>query len=885
MNIKQIDLEDVLDFSHLEQLLNNFSAASGLATSLVDTQSGEILISSGWRELCGNFNYADRKAQQGCRKVISTITTDSSLTEQIQIHQCENGLINGYTPLIFQDRPFAYLVAGQVFLDQPNIELLKNQAQMYDFDESSYLAHAAEIPVVERERFNSMLLCLADTAALLIQSGMARLTAIQDVADKNSLLRNLFNTAPAGICYVTDRIMQQTNPQMSKITGYSNAELNGQSARMLYADDETFTQVGQMRQLRFDADGTFSFTTTWQKKDGSPLDVHLQLTFLDKSDPAKGEIVTILDISELKKVERDLKLSETRLKEAQEVAQIGNWEFNIPTQNLYWSDETYRIFATDPGKTEALYTFFRNSIHPDDRERVKKAYSAHIENNLPYDIEHRVLLQDGTLKHVHERCRTEYDNHHNPIRSIGTVQDISKRKSAERILERERELFTQGPVLTITWSPAENWPILYVSPNVADIFGYTPKEMTAPGFHYAALIHPDDLERVRAEAQQLLTDKTKHSLEQHYRLRTKTGQYKWAYDSTIVERDIDGHARAIRGYILDQTELKEAELLLQQERQRLAYILEGTHVGTWEWNVQTGETQFNERWAEIIGYTLEELAPVSIDTWVKYSHPDDFELSKKLLQDHFSGKLNYYECEARMKHKNGDWIWVLDRGQVAKWSDDGKPLLMFGTHQDITSRKTAEQQMQISHQELEKRVDERTAALKDSNLRMQQEIRERMASEHALYQSEMILEKERATLQEANITLKVLMRKIEQEKNEFEEQISANILGLIEPYLEKLSKAGLDRRQNNYLQIIKDNLDNIVSPFVKHSVAMDLRLTPTEIQIASLIKQDRSSKEIAETLTLSKQTIDKHRNNIRKKLGITHKKINLKTLLQAKNKD
>ncbi|WP_432698234.1 diguanylate cyclase domain-containing protein [Marinobacterium sp. YM272] len=130
---------------------------------------------------------------------------------------------------------------------------------------------------------------------------------------------------------------------------------------------------------------------------------------------------------------------------------------------------------------------------------------------------------------------------------------------------------------------------------------------------------------------------------------------------------------------------------LETQSRRLSSIIEGTNVGTWEWNVQTGEVVFNERWAEIIGYRLDDLGPLSIETWMSYAHPEDLDKSGQLLERHFRGELPYYECEARMRHKNGQWIWVLDRGKVAVWTEDGKPLWMYGTHQEITERKLAEE--------------------------------------------------------------------------------------------------------------------------------------------------------------------------------------------------
>ncbi|MFT6895709.1 MAG: PAS domain S-box-containing protein [Paraglaciecola sp.] len=141
------------------------------------------------------------------------------------------------------------------------------------------------------------------------------------------------------------------------------------------------------------------------------------------------------------------------------------------------------------------------------------------------------------------------------------------------------------------------------------------------------------------------------------------------------------------------------ELLV--ERQRLSGIIEGTHAGTWEWNIQTGAVSFNEHWARIIGFELSELEPVALKTWVDSLHPDDVSRSEELLQKHFSGELAYYKCEARMRHKNGDWIWVLHQGKIITWTGDGKPLLMSGTHQDITEQTLATQQLKDSAARIE----------------------------------------------------------------------------------------------------------------------------------------------------------------------------------------
>ena len=119
-------------------------------------------------------------------------------------------------------------------------------------------------------------------------------------------------------------------------------------------------------------------------------------------------------------------------------------------------------------------------------------------------------------------------------------------------------------------------------------------------------------------------------------------------------------------------------------------VIEGTRIGVWDWNIQTGETIFNERWAEILGYRIEELQPISIETWMRFAHPEDLQRSNELLQQHFIGETEYYDFESRMKHKDGHWVWVHDRGKVFEWDDEGSPLRMCGSHIDITEQKELE---------------------------------------------------------------------------------------------------------------------------------------------------------------------------------------------------
>ncbi len=141
---------------------------------------------------------------------------------------------------------------------------------------------------------------------------------------------------------------------------------------------------------------------------------------------------------------------------------------------------------------------------------------------------------------------------------------------------------------------------------------------------------------------------------------------------------------------IDITERKKIEQELKNQKNRLDDIIEATNVGTWEWNIQTGACVFDDRWAEMIGYSINEVDPPTVGFWIEQTQSDDFLICSDLLIKHFARETEFYEAEYRMKHKDGSWVWILDKGKVTQWDDNGKPLLMYGTHQDITAKKKAE---------------------------------------------------------------------------------------------------------------------------------------------------------------------------------------------------
>jgi len=247
-----------------------------------------------------------------------------------------------------------------------------------------------------------------------------------------------------------------------------------------------------------------------------------------------------------------------RLNEAQHIAQVGNWELNLLDDKLYWSDEIYRIFELSPAQFAASYESFLDLIHPDDREMVNKAYNDSLKARHPYNIVHRLLMSDGRIKYVRERGETIYDENGNPVRSLGTVQDITYLHQIEKELKTADE--RMHLVLKAThdgiwdWNPQTHED--YLSPRWKEIVGYRDEELPNTEASFFDLIHPDDEQTVKEAIDRHLENKEPFCVEM--RLRHKDGSYRWILSRGEAIWDFDGKPVRMVGAITDITDLKKA---------------------------------------------------------------------------------------------------------------------------------------------------------------------------------------------------------------------------------------------------------------------------------------------------------------------------------------
>ncbi len=211
-----------------------------------------------------------------------------------------------------------------------------------------------------------------------------------------------------------------------------------------------------------------------------------------------------------------------------------------------------------------------------------------------------------------------------------------------------------------------------------------------------SLYPKDEWRRIRSE--HIRRKGIQHHLET--RMIRKSGAVIDVDISLSILSDTHGAAVGSIAVITDITQRKQAEQALQEREEHLNLVVSGADLGTWDWNVVTGAVSFNARWAEMLGYTHDEVTP-HMKAWEELLHPDDAPRTWSVINTHLEGRTPSFEIEYRSRHREGHWIWILAKGKVIERDADGNPLRACGTHLDITGRKEAETRLQRAKEEAE----------------------------------------------------------------------------------------------------------------------------------------------------------------------------------------
>jgi PAS domain S-box-containing protein len=325
-------------------------------------------------------------------------------------------------------------------------------------------------------------------------------------------------------------------------------------------------------------------------------------------------------------------------------------------------------------------------------------------------------------------------------------------------------------------------------------------------------------------------------------------------------------------------ERKRTEETLRESEERYRLLLESSPDPIVVYTMEGRATYVNPAFEQTFGFSGKEVFGRQIDFVPEESWPE----TKDAIESMLRGK-KIHLFETQRLSKEGQVLDVQISSTLYR-NQDGKPVGNIVILRDVSVQKEAEKVLKEYHDHLEELVEKRTAELAKTNQQLEQEIEERKRAEEALRKREVELEAQSHHLAEVNTALKVLLKQREDDKKELGENVLSNVKELINPYVARLNKSRLNTNQKTLVNITESNLKNIISPFISKLSSKYFNLTPMEIKVANLVKEGKTNKEIAELLCLSKNTILFHRHNIRSKLRLKNKKINLRSHLLSYDK-
>jgi len=477
----------------------------------------------------------------------------------------------------------------------------------------------------------------------------------------------------------------------------------------IHPDDRDLVQ--QTIDRASEAGANLDFEHRLLMSDGSVKYLHVLARALETSSGTLEYVGAVTDVTERKRAEEALRRSEAYLAEAQRVTHTGSWASDGTTHEaLYWSEEMFRIFGFDPRLGLPMRDQWLQRMHPEDRDKVKRQASDRMFlQKVHSDVEFRIVLPDGTVKHIHGLAHPVFNSNRELVEVVGTAVDITEQKRAEEALRRSEERY-RSVLETVTdavVSIDERSQIIFANPATTKSFGYQISEMIGEPI---TMLMPEVMRELHKKGFQRYLETNQRQVDwrgvQLVGLR-KNGE-EFPIEVSFGELLESGH-HIFTGFIRDITERKQAEDKIRQSEKELRQVLDLTPQHLRVLAADGSLVYANEVALKYHGLTMDQWRQRPLAQWradeipLKLFHPDDRERLMRELKDKFLTG-GAHETEVRLLRYDGTYRWFLVRRNPLR-DEQGRTTRWYVAATDIEDRKQADQRLQNENVALREEID------------------------------------------------------------------------------------------------------------------------------------------------------------------------------------
>jgi len=630
------------------------------------------------------------------------------------------------------------------------------------------------------------------------------------------------------------------NRAAQSLLGITEEEICRAGRAGIVVQDEALARAIEEREKK----GKWRGTLTFRRKDGSTFAAEVSSNVFKAADSGARTITIFRDITERKRAEDDLRVSSEILQRMAGVVLIRARDGVM----VYTNPRFERMFGYEPGELFGRHVSTLNAPRDGSPEDVARRIIEELEKTGEWSGEVRNVRKDGSDFWCHARVSSFEHNIHGPV-WISSQQDITERKKLQedlRLSEKKyRAIFDNVPIGIFQSSPEGR----YISANVqaARNLGYdSPEELIGTITDMGTQVYRNSEDRRKMAR---LLEEQGHAENFEAQFIRKDGSTVWGSLNAKTVRDERGEILYYEGTSQDINARKLAEASLRESERRYHDMLSNVELLSVTLDREGRVTFCNDYLLQLTGWRCEEVLG---SNWFDLFIPPE---QDEGLRRAFAELLN--DALPAAWHRENEILTRSGERRFIRWNNtvlhsiSGDAIGTASIGEDITDRKKAEEELTTHREHLEELVKERTRELENKT----------------------------QILEELNAATRALLRQREEDRKELEERFVANMKNLILPYAEKMKRTHLDERQLSYLGIMETHFNEIMSPLMK--TMQQSNFTPTESQVASLIKDGKTTKEIAAIMGVATSSIDTHRKSIRRKLGLNNMKANLQSHLQS----